>query len=293
MGSTLQKMGRCLEALDHLNHASRISSENQSQLYSLTVGHDFKAPSECCAGAALWALGFPDSALRQMQQGLAYARKLPHAQSLVAANHYAAQLHLFRGEPEAAKLRAEELLDLTHQHGFGPWLAFGNIYLGSAESKLGAVGQGIDHMKEGITAYSEKGGKLWSPYFIGLLADALGKSDRADEGLVWIDQAINTAESNEELFAIADLYRIKGELTIRISSAAETSRTEARSYFAKALEIARSQNLRSWELRTLLSIHRHNLGPSIEASDIKTCYRSFTEGFETEDLQKASVHVTM
>jgi predicted ATPase len=291
VGSTLQKMGRCREALDHLERASHVAGENMRQLYPQTIGHDFKAPSECCASAASWALGFPDTALQQVQEGLAHARKLSHAQSLVAANHYAAQLHQFRGETALARERAEELIEVARQYGFEPWLAFGKIYLGCAEVKLGRVQQGIDRIKEGMTAYSATGGKLWSPYFLSLLADALGLSKRADEGLVAIEEAIKTAEVSEELFAIAELYRLKGELLLKSNPVTEESRAEARGCFAKALETSRKQQLRSWELRALISIHCHRTNEIEQDVDLAACYNSFTEGFETEDLRRAAVRL--
>ena len=48
---------------------------------------------------------------------------------------------------------------------------------------------------------------------------------------------------------------------------------------AKALERARKQQLRSWELRALLSIHCHGINEIEQDDNLAACYNWFTEGF--------------
>jgi predicted ATPase len=67
---------------------------------------------------------------------------------------------------------------------------------------------------------------------------------------------------------------------------------ESEAYFQQALDIARHQQAKSWELRAAMSLAR--LWPQqakrAEAYDLLTpIYRWFTEGFNTADLQEAKV----
>jgi hypothetical protein len=69
-----------------------------------------------------------------------------------------------------------------------------------------------------------------------------------------------------------------------------TSTTEAAQYFRDAMEVARRQHARSWELRATMSLGRllakqgrRNEGCAI-LSDV---YGWFTEGFDTADLKEA------
>ena len=65
---------------------------------------------------------------------------------------------------------------------------------------------------------------------------------------------------------------------------------EAETIFRRAIDIARSQGARSWQLRAAISLARllGRHGSSEEARGLlREMYASFTEGFETGDLREA------
>ena len=65
---------------------------------------------------------------------------------------------------------------------------------------------------------------------------------------------------------------------------------EAELCFLKAIEIARKQQVKSWELRAVMSLARLWLsqGKKDEARQLLAeIYGWFTEGFDTKDLQEA------
>jgi predicted ATPase len=72
-----------------------------------------------------------------------------------------------------------------------------------------------------------------------------------EEGLSTILKAIAQSEQSGERYALAELYRIKGELMIKSGD-----RTFARSCFHEALTIAKQQHTKGWELRAQASIDR-------------------------------------
>lgn len=164
-GSTLLEMGRCTEALEHVDRASFFYSANQPFLQTLVSGRDCKVLSECSAGKILWALGFPDAAMRRMQLGLEFARQIAHPQSLAYAAHFAAHLHQLRGEPQLARERAKEGIRIAEEYYLGLWVAFGKIDLGWAEAELGNLEQGIEQMRQGLAAYEATETKIFSQTF--------------------------------------------------------------------------------------------------------------------------------
>ena len=90
-----------------------------------------------------------------------------------------------------------------------------------------------------------------------------------------------------EHFYDAELYRIKGKLlleqTVRDEGQAETC-------FRQALDIARSQQAKSLELRAAMSLSRlwQTQGKKEEARQLLgDIYNWFTEGFDTADLKAA------
>jgi predicted ATPase len=65
---------------------------------------------------------------------------------------------------------------------------------------------------------------------------------------------------------------------------------KAQAYFNRALDVARKQQAKSWELRAAMSMARlwRDQGKRDEARDLLTpVYGWFTEGFDTRDLKEA------
>ena len=116
-------------------------------------------------------------------------------------------------------------------------------------------------------------------------------------------EALTVAEKNEERMYEAELYRVKGELTLAQSkvqsleskvtdlrSLIPDPQGEAEAYFLKAIEIAHKQQAKSLELRATTSLTRlwQQQGKTAEAHlMLSEVYNWFTEGFDTMDLQEA------
>src|SRR5262245_7367165 len=84
-----------------------------------------------------------------------------------------------------------------------------------------------------------------------------------------------------------ELCRLKGELLLACSA---EHATEAETCFLQALDIARRQQAKSWELRTAMSLARlwQQQGKHAAAHELLApIYDWFTEGFDTPDLQEA------
>ena len=73
-------------------------------------------------------------------------------------------------------------------------------------------------MRQGLAAYRATGAELGRPYFLALLAEAYGKVGQAEEGLTVLAEALALVDKTGERFYEAELYRLKGELTLAQSS---------------------------------------------------------------------------
>ena len=88
----------------------------------------------------------------------------------------------------------------------------------------------------------------------------------------------------------AELYRLKGAILLAQDTIANAE--EAETIFRDAIEIARSQNAKSWELRAATSLARlwHFQSKTTKAHDLLApVYGWFTEGFDTADLKEAKI----
>jgi predicted ATPase len=128
---------------------------------------------------------------------------------------------------------------------------------------------------------------LFRPYSLCLLAEACRESGRLDEGQSALTEALVAADENEIRFYEAETHRLKGELLLKQD---DSYASEAKSCFQRAIEIARNQNAKSWELRTSVSLARllDKQGRRDEARTmLAEIYGWFTEGFDTADLKDA------
>ena len=124
------------------------------------------------------------------------------------------------------------------------------------------------------------------PWFLALLAEACGKAGQIDEGLRALEEALEAVQNNEERVYEAEVYRLTGELLLQQSA----EQGEAEERFHQALDIARRQQAKSWELRAAMSLARlwQHQGKRAEARELLApIYGWFTEGFDTADLQEA------
>ena len=130
-------------------------------------------------------------------------------------------------------------------------------------------------------------GRRPSTYVLGLTAEIQADLGRLPEALETIDRALVLADDHHERAFEPELHRIRGELLLLRP---DPDLAEAETVFRRAIDIARSQGARSWQLRAAISLAqllgRH--GSSEEARGLLgAIYASFTEGFETGDLREA------
>ena len=212
LGAVLVLLGRCEEALEHLEKGIALCVQRENHCYSVFVVLDSKVMFECFAALALLALGYPDQSAQRLTAGLALARELGHPQTLVVADHIAAQIHQMRGEPALVYQFAKEATELAEEYGLELWRAYGIIEQGWADAELGNAQRGIEQIQRGLTLHESMGSKLRLPYFLGLLADQLTKAGCVENGLVTIEKAITIAERTGEKYSLAQLYPIRSEL---------------------------------------------------------------------------------
>jgi len=231
--------------------------------------------------------------------------------SLAFALHFAAVLHRLRREAPQAQERAAAAIALASEQGFPYWVGGGLFVHGWALAKQGQVEEGIAQMHQGIDAWRAAGAvQLGQPLVV--LAEVYGEAGRAQEGLSLLAEALSEVENSKEHWREAELYRIKGQLTLTQSevrspesgvpngqpltpdtqypTASARAEAKAEACFFQAIDIARSQSAKSLELRAVMSLSRlwQSQGKKAEARQtLAETYDWFTEGFDTGDLQEA------
>ena len=236
---------------------------------------------------ALQLLGRGGESVPLLQEGLRHAREAQDPFNLGLAFAVLGWFHQYRREPAMVRTHAEEAVALADERGFPEWMAWGKFHRGWAIAELGEVDKGVAEMEEGIAGFDRLGGVPRKQFTVAMLAQGYQRLGRLDEALAIFDQALVHVEHSGEMVDTAEILRLKGELLLARDG---LPAPEAERCFRAAIELARAQQARWWELRAtvglarLLSKQGHRDEARAMLADI---YGWFTEGFDTPDLKDA------
>ena len=237
----------------------------------------------------LWLLGYPHSAQERLKVTAALASESGSKAALESVVNFAVFVSQCRREVERTRENAEALLTLATELSNCNRSAAAKIFLGWSLAASGERPTGIDQMRRALTEFRAAASGAFNDYFLALIAGALGEAGRLDEALETIDQSATLIEKSGDRFYEAEIYRLKGELLL---GADASNSGHAEQLFRTAIEVARKQKARSWELRATTSFARllRDTNRRDQArSMLADIYNWFTEGFDTADLKDAKV----
>jgi predicted ATPase len=274
---------------EHMEQGFALYDPKRHQGHTFLYGQDPGVACMAIGAVALWLLGYPDQAMRRSREAVALGEELGQPNTLALALHFAAMLQQYRREVPAVRESAEAATAIATEHGFSFWLGGGQVLRGWALAEQGTWVNGIAQLRQGLTTWMSAGGVTYGTYFLALLAEALGREGRIEEGLGVLADALALMHDTGEGFHGAELHRLQGEFLLR-QEAADGACREAEACFHQALTIARRQQAKSLELRAAMSLTRlyqKQDRPAEGRPMLAECYNWFTEGFDTPDLQEA------
>jgi predicted ATPase len=265
--------------------------------FGLDPGVTFGAYSALTA----WFLGYPDQALRQAQDTWNLAHSLSHPPSQAMGATILPWVHLLRQEPAFTQEQIESVITFSTATEQVMVLAIGSMFKGAALVEQGHTEDGLAALQQGGSALQAIGTRIFNSIFLIMLAHAYDVLGQTEKGLAVIAEAEAFLSETGERGYEAELYRLKGELTLQQENqkskgkeqkakVENDAQAEAESCFRKAIDIAQKQQAKSWELRASTSLARlwQSQGKQAEAHTLLSeVYHWFTEGFDTKDLQEA------
>ena len=288
---TLFSMGDFRGARSHADRmlAHDISGARTNSTDSVRFRFGQSVSSRIQPAQLLWMQGFPDQATRAVETAVDAARASGHAISLCEAlARWACPVWVHVGDLAAADLSITTLLDLAAKNALGPWEVFGRCWKGTILIKQGLTDRGLPLLRTALAELQQV--RLFTLYnvrFLGFLAEGLASAGQVAEGRALVEGAIQHSEEKEELWCVAELLRVKGEIQLLQDGASPAS---AELCFLQSIKWAQDQDALSWELRTSMSLSRllRDRGEIEQAHrSLATVYRRFSEGFETADVRAA------
>jgi predicted ATPase len=252
----------------------------------LYLGHDPAVCALSIKAVLQWVLGHPTQGLRLESEAIDLARRLQHAPSLAHALRCVCEAQIARNDATAVTDTATELLSLSEEHGLPTTRAVALVCLGWAVGQTKDVAQGVQRLEEGLVAFNRLGQRSNLSLAICLLAETYLVSERYESGMEQVNRALASSSELGERWGLPRIYMAHARLLQQASTNAEA----AEASLQKALEVARLQCAKGWELRASTSLARLwcDQGKRDDARNLLApVYGWFTEGFDTRDLMEA------
>jgi tetratricopeptide (TPR) repeat protein len=285
MASVCEFEGKMVESSDHFEKAVALHDLAQHVYYSANFGLDPGMIARALSMRPLWYLGYADQSLKRLREALALARSIKQPMTLVFALIIAENIHLLRGELEEAVAVGDEAIALCREYSLAQEMEWARCYQGLAFAHLGRTEEAVAQLADSLASMERMKAGLQRATYLGLLAEALLKDGRYDDGLRAIDDAFAASEKTLERCDVAELHRVRGELLTRVDKVGEAEQS-----FRAALDVAREQGVRAFELRAATGLARllRDAGRVAEARELLSrTYSLLTEGHGTRDLATA------
>jgi predicted ATPase/class 3 adenylate cyclase len=285
IGASLSAAGDNAEGLRHYDLAIALYDPIEHRSLATRFGQDARVAILGSVALGKWALGYPDVALSHTDKAISDARNVDHAATLMYALYVSSLTHTLCGDYATAIRQSDEVISLADEKSAAFWSALALMDKGCVLALTGQTLYAIDVLTSGIAKCQSTGATLFAPFFVSNLAMAHADVGQLDQARHGIAEAIAIVEATGEKRWEAEVCRVAGEIALKSLDTAK-----ARSYFERALAVARAQQVISWELRAAMSMARlwRDQGKRDEARDLLApVYGWFTEGFDTVDLKEA------
>lgn len=215
----------------------------------------YSVDSLACAfsSQALQLAGDTARAQARTERAVALAREVGDTYTESMVLHFASVVHRWRGDAAATRRCTDRILAVSEEQRLELWQSVVLWTRGWVEAREGDLERGLASMREAMRVYGESGTDTARTDYLGSQAEVCLEAGEIVEGLALIDEALAQVERSGERFFEAELYRIRGLLLLeRADDGAD--RADARTALERAVEIARAQGARAWQVRAEASL---------------------------------------
>jgi predicted ATPase len=144
-------------------------------------------------------------------------------------------------------------LGLAREHTMPLYVAAGSYLNGLAKWRAGDRMGGLSEMQRGWTLLHENDCYLCEPFWGMQVAAANAEAGQPEAGLEILRELISSTEQSGQHWLDAELHRSQGELLSHLDPPGVSMAEDA---FRRALEIARTQRTKTFELRSAVGLAR-------------------------------------
>ena len=244
--------GRLAAARSHLEDTIERCRPDQRSAHLVSYGQDPEIVCLTRLAHTLWLLGEQEDAERTRDRGLELADERGHAYSRSVAGVFAGMLALDQGDEQRLRRHADELGSADRAYQAPQIRIVADLFAGLLEVLGGDARRGAGRARK--TVLDARRDQPATPGFHALLMrillEACAAGDETDAGLAAADEALEMG-GGTELWE-AEIRRLRAEFLGSLGADPREVEAELR----RAIEVARHQGARPFELRAHSSLQR-------------------------------------
>ena len=270
-------------ALQQLQNAERIYRHQDRNKY-LAYGKEFQIFLLMWRAMVKFAMGYPTQSQAFVEELLCHCVELDNPGARGFALHFESVTSMMKGDIQ----RAIAILKDTERHNeteaypaFLDWadVSRGWIALAEGDPETGMASIANYFSSMGLPLYWEPWIRSYYPAALARAGAGQSAIDEADKNIAFCEQA-----EMDQFLSLCWLAKADALCIARLDA------SDAEQSYRKAIDIARGQQARMWELRAVSGLARlwHSQGKTPEARNLLApVYGWFTEGFDSADLKEA------
>lgn len=243
------------QACRHLQAAIDGFRPEDARLHLAHYGQDPKAVCLIRLAVAQQWSGRPDSSRRLAADAVGYASSLDHPTTEGYVRMYTAMLAAERDEIRILKDEVAAGEAIWSQRQLGYFLRVGRLLRGWLDCLSG--GKDVSVLEATLDGWRFESQTLHLTYGLTLLARAHLRRGDWEAGEAAVEEALRWTAAHDQRYLEPELLRLGGELAVLTGN-----RAVGLDAFRKAIELARSQGARWFELKAASSLARHDPGPT-------------------------------
>ena len=284
LGLSLFAVGKPLEARAKLDQAVRTYSGLKGGPVAYRYGMEVGAVAHAYRAWCLGMLGYPEQALEDRGVLLDILERTKHPYTLARGLNWCSMVSAVQRDWPKALQFADRAIEVAREYDLQLVSAIGLAMRGIARVAVEPSATLGSEMRDALDDYRRTGARFQVPFLLSLFAEASLERKNWDDGMSAISEALSLIQETGEHHVIPEVYRIRGDLLIG------SKKGDPEADYLKALELARQQGTRLFELRAAMSLAQFwaDQQKRAEARELLgPIYQWFTEGFSTPDLKSA------
>jgi tetratricopeptide (TPR) repeat protein len=290
----LENLGECCfwdgnptAARRYFERAFTLCKEISPPALITEYGFDFWTLPAALLGTVELVLGWPERAMQWERHIIERARSTSHPYSQAMAVTLGSFHRSLRRDPGTTSESLIQAHKISDEYGFHECGGWAKQLDGWSHFWRGERTRGMTEMSEAIQDLNASGSFIFSTLRFNLLAEMRLESGDIQAAETLMEEALKTLKSTKEGWYEPEAYRVAAKV---MAKKPDSDPVAAETYLRRAIEIARRQDAKWWELRATVSLahllcetNRRDEGRQMLAE----IYGWFTEGFDTADLKDA------